>query len=73
ANPDEQYLRQFNFALIDEADAILLDNAQTPLIISGIPRVHSNFYESADQMITMLNEDVDYKRSDDRKSVWFTP
>ncbi|MDK7183243.1 accessory Sec system translocase SecA2 [Lacticaseibacillus rhamnosus] len=73
ANPDEQYLRQFNFALIDEADAILLDNAQTPLIISGIPRVHSNFYESADRMITMLNEDVDYKRSDDRKSVWFTP
>ncbi|WP_458251717.1 DEAD/DEAH box helicase [Lacticaseibacillus paracasei] len=32
SNPEEQYLRHLNFALIDEADAILLDSAQTPLI-----------------------------------------
>lgn len=73
SNPEEQYLRHLNFALIDEADAILLDSAQTPLIIAGIPRVHSNYYKSAERMITMLEEKEDYKLSDDRKSVWFTP
>lgn len=73
ANPSEQYLHHFNFALLDEADAILLDTAQTPLIIAGIPRVQSNYYESADRMITMLEEDKDYEFSEDRKSVWFTP
>ncbi|GAN39383.1 accessory Sec system translocase SecA2 [Lacticaseibacillus paracasei] len=73
SNPEEQYLRHLNFALIDEADAILLDSAQTPLIIAGIPRVHSNYYKSAERMITMLDEKKDYKLSDDRKSVWFTP
>ncbi|NVO89550.1 accessory Sec system translocase SecA2 [Lactobacillus rhamnosus] len=73
ANPQEQYIQHFNFALLDEVDAILLDNAQTPLIIAGIPRVQSNYYNSADRMVSMLEEKVDYKRSDDRKSVWFLP
>ena len=73
ANPEEQYINHLNYALLDEADAILLDSAQTPLIIAGIPRVQSNYYQSADRMINMLKEKVDYKRSDDRKSVWFTP
>lgn len=73
ADPSDQYLRKLNFALIDEADAVLLDSAQTPLIIAGIPRVHSNFYGSAERMITMLREKEDYELSVDRKSVWFTP
>lgn len=73
ADPSDQYLRKLNFALIDEADAVLLDSAQTPLIIAGIPRVQSNFYGSAERMITMLREKDDYELSDDRKSVWFTP
>ncbi|MCU6432054.1 hypothetical protein NPY14_14930 [Lacticaseibacillus paracasei] len=42
-------------------------------MIAGIPRVHSNYYKSAERMITMLEEKKDYKLSDDRKSVWFTP
>ncbi|ARY91179.1 MULTISPECIES: accessory Sec system translocase SecA2 [Lacticaseibacillus] len=73
ANPKEQYIRHMSYALIDEADAILLDSAQTPLIIAGIPRVHSNYYLAADRMINMLVEKADYKISDDHKSVWFTP
>lgn len=73
ADPSDQYLLKLNFALIDEADAVLLDSAQTPLIIAGIPRVHSNFYGSAERMITMLREKEDYELSVDRKSVWFTP
>lgn len=72
ASQDEQHMRGFKFALIDEIDAVLLDMAQTPLIISGAPRVQSNLFESADQMITLLQKDEDLKLSDDTKKVWFT-
>ncbi|WP_419155094.1 accessory Sec system translocase SecA2 [Weissella minor] len=71
--PSEQYLRGFNFALIDEADAVLLDTAQTPLIVSGVPRVQSNYFESADNVVKLLVENEDYERSDDLKKIWFTP
>lgn len=59
--------------MIDEADAVLLDTAQTPLIVSGVPRVQSNYFESADNIVKTLVEDEDYERSDDLKKVWFTP
>ncbi|SOB42822.1 Protein translocase subunit SecA 2 [Weissella viridescens] len=71
--PAKQYIQAFNFALIDEADAVLLDTAQTPLIVSGVPRVQSNYFESADNIVKTLVEDEDYERSDDLKKVWFTP
>lgn len=71
--PSEQYLRGFNFALIDEADAVLLDTAQTPLIVSGVPRVQSNYFESADNVVKLLVENEDYDRSDDLKKIWLTP
>ncbi|USS93660.1 accessory Sec system translocase SecA2 [Fructilactobacillus ixorae] len=72
-SPQEQHLRSLNFALIDEADAVLLDTAQTPLVISGIPRVQSNYYQSANQVVQLLQEHDDYEISDDLKNAWFTP
>ncbi|USS86922.1 accessory Sec system translocase SecA2 [Fructilactobacillus cliffordii] len=72
-SPQEQHLRALNFALLDEADAVLLDTAQTPLVISGVPRVQSNYYQSADQVVKLLELDEDYQISDDQKSAWFTP
>ena len=36
------FLRPFDYVIIDEIDDILLDSAQTPLIIAGAPRVQSN-------------------------------
>lgn len=70
---DEQFLQGFHFALLDEIDAVLLDSAQMPLVISGAPRVRSNLFGIADQVICLLREDVDFKRSNDHKKVWFTP
>ncbi|KRM92244.1 preprotein translocase subunit SecA [Fructilactobacillus florum] len=70
---EEQHLPSFNFALLDEADAVLLDAAQTPLVISGTPRVQSNFLGNADQVVKLLHQDRDYQISDDRKNIWFTP
>ena len=70
---DERFLQGFHFALLDEIDAVLLDSAQMPLVISGAPRVRSNLFEIADQVICLLREDVDFERSNDHKKVWFTP
>lgn len=68
----EQYITQLNFALLDEADSVLLDTAQTPLVISGAPRVQSNYFESANKIVKLLEEDKDYELSDDLKNIWFT-
>lgn len=72
ASLNKQYIKQMNFALIDEVDAILLDMAQMPLIISGAPKVQSNLYHSSDKMIKLLKVNQDFELSKDLKSVWFT-
>lgn len=56
--------------IIDEADSVLLDAAQTPLIISASPRVQSNLYAVADLFVTTLVEERDYMLEDG--CVWFT-
>lgn len=60
----EKYLRPFNYVLIDEADAILLDLAQMPLVISGSPRVQSNLYPLADGFVATLREGVEYEHDE---------
>lgn len=71
-NKEKKNMRDFNFALVDEVDSVLLDLAQTPLVISGAPRVQSNLFKSMDGIVKNLVEDVDYEISDDTKNVWFT-
>lgn len=68
----DKFMRPFHYAIIDEADAILLDAAQTPLIISGAPRLQSNFYKITDQFIQTLKEGVDYHFDREDKEVWIT-
>lgn len=67
---EEQYLRDFYYVIIDEADSVLLDAAQTPLVISGVPRVQSNLYKTADYFVTLLKEGVDYILED--QTAWLT-
>lgn len=66
----DRFLREFDYVIIDEADAVLLDSAQTPLVISGAPRVQSNLYEMADFFVTTLVPDRDYELEE--KQVWLT-
>ncbi len=66
----ERFLRELSFIIIDEADAVLLDSAQTPLVISGAPRVQSNLYAQADFFVSTLREGEDYELEDHK--VWFT-
>ena len=67
---EDRFMRPFNYVIIDEADSVLLDSAQTPLVISGSPRVQSNLYELADFFVTTLIEGRDYEKED--KKVWLT-
>ncbi|MBM6999956.1 preprotein translocase subunit SecA [bacterium] len=68
--PEERFLRDFDFVLIDEADSVLLDSAETPLVISGSPRVQSDLYASADFFVSTLQDGRDYEVED--KAVWLT-
>ncbi len=66
----EQYFRDFYYVIIDEADSVLLDAAQTPLVISGVPRVQSNLYNIADYFVSLLQEGEDYILEE--KDAWLT-
>lgn len=65
-----KFFPKLNYAILDEADAVLLDTAQTPLIIAGSPRVQSNLYSIADKFITTLQEGQGYYFDNERKEVW---
>ena len=54
---DEMVQRPFNFAIIDEVDSILIDEARTPLVISGQSEDSSTLYKSIDKFIPLLQQD----------------
>ena len=64
--------RGLNFALIDEADSILIDTARTPLIISGPGSGVSQLYGRADRFVKKLQQDEDYKIDEEAKTTMLT-
>ena len=72
ANEEGKFLRPFDYVIIDEIDDILLDSAQTPLIIAGAPRVQSNHYGIIDTLVTTLVEGEDYIFKEEKDEVWIT-
>ena len=57
---DQMVQRPFNFAIVDEVDSILIDEARTPLVISGQSEASSELYKSIDVFIpSLINEDYD--------------
>lgn len=69
---EDRFLREFYYVIIDEADAVLLDSATMPLVISGAPRVQSNLFQLSDFFVTTLEEDKDYEQ-EEGKGVWLLP
>ncbi len=53
---EDQVLRGLHYAIIDEADSILIDEARTPLIISGSSKENIQLYQFADVFVTTLRE-----------------
>ncbi|MDR0695883.1 MAG: preprotein translocase subunit SecA [Holosporales bacterium] len=56
-NESDMVMRDFNFAVIDEVDSILIDEARTPLIISGANDNASRMYVAVDQIVKSIADD----------------
>jgi preprotein translocase subunit SecA len=69
---EEMVQRPFNFAIVDEVDSILIDEARTPLIISGPAQDSSELYQAADKVIPRLNPETDYEKDEKQRSVSLT-
>ena len=68
---DELVQRPFNYAIVDEVDSILIDEARTPLIISGPTEDSSTLYAAVDKLIPKL-ADEDYEKDEKVRAVTFT-
>lgn len=71
----EQNLRQreFNYAIVDEIDSILIDEARTPLIISSPTTDSENLYQTFAQVARDLTQEADYTVDEKHKSIALTP
>ncbi len=69
---EDRVLRGLNYALIDEVDSILIDEARTPLIISGGKQISANLYIRADQFAKSLTANEDYTIDIQSRSVSLT-
>ncbi len=69
---EERVQRKLNYAIIDEVDSVLIDEARTPLIISGGEMKSNNLYLAADKFAKSLKEDQDYIYDEKTKSVNLT-
>ena len=68
---EEMVQRPFNFAIVDEVDSILIDEARTPLIISGASEDSSELYNLVDKIIPDLAPE-DYEKDEKVKAVTLT-
>ncbi len=64
--------REFNFAIVDEVDSILIDEARTPLIISGPSELSTGLYKQVDSILPKLKIDVDYTVDEKDRVASFT-
>lgn len=64
--------RDLNFAIVDEVDSILIDEARTPLIISGPSEGSTDLYYVADRAVKLLRKDMDFTHDEKSKNVTLT-
>ena len=69
---EDQVQRGLNYAIVDEVDSILIDEARTPLIISGPGTGTSKLYKQTDRFVKQLKNEVDYKIDLESKTVALT-
>ena len=71
-NAEDRVQRPLNFAIIDEVDSVLIDEARTPLIISGGVMKSANLYKDADRFVKSLKENEDYTIDEKTKDITLT-
>ncbi|TCO67622.1 preprotein translocase subunit SecA [Caldanaerobacter subterraneus] len=69
---EDMVQRELNYAIIDEVDSILIDEARTPLIISGVGEKSTDMYKLADRFVRTLKKDEDYVVDEKAKAVSLT-
>ena len=65
---DQIVQRDFNFAIVDEVDSILIDEARTPLVISGPAEASSDLYKKIDKIISKISSN-DYEKDEKSKTI----
>ncbi len=68
---EDMVQRPFNFAIVDEVDSILIDEARTPLIISGPTEDSSELYVALDKVIPKMAAE-DYEKDEKQRAATFT-
>ncbi|MDR2821489.1 MAG: preprotein translocase subunit SecA [Mycoplasmataceae bacterium] len=66
---DEKVIRGLQYAIVDEGDSVLIDEARTPLIISGQPKRNTSSYVQADNFAKSLIEE-DFKKDPETNSIF---
>ena len=69
---ENRVARKFNYCIIDEVDSILIDEARTPLIISGGVMQNVNLFDRADMFVKRLEENVDYIKDEKTRTISLT-
>lgn len=64
--------KELNFAIVDEVDSILIDEARTPLIISGPGEKSTHFYTQVNSIIHSFNRETDYTIDEEAKALSLT-
>ena len=72
ATHPEEMVQRLNFCIIDEVDSVLIDEARTPLIISGPAERATEMYMKAARWVTMLKREKDYTVDEKAHSVYMT-
>ncbi|GAA3026660.1 preprotein translocase subunit SecA [Tetragenococcus solitarius] len=70
--PNQMVQRPLNYAIVDEVDSILIDEARTPLIISGQAEKSTALYKRTDSFVKRLKEEEDYKIDVQSKTISLT-
>ena len=69
---EDRVQRPLNFAIVDEVDSVLIDEARTPLIISGGSMHSTNQYMDAQRFVSRLKENEDYTIDEKTRSISLT-
>ena len=69
---EDMVQRDLNFAIVDEVDSILIDEARTPLIISGAGEKSTDLYYKADKFVVRLKKDEDFEVDEKANTVSLT-
>ena len=71
-NKENRVQRPLHFAIIDEVDSVLIDEARTPLIISGGAMKSANLYKDSDRFVKTLKENEDYTIDEKTRDITLT-